>query len=1228
MAAPVECAEEAGAVQRTADSSTADADARPWHAVSVDDVVECLETHRNGLTPAEAERRLEAHGPNSLPTAKPRTALRRLLAQFHDVLIYVLLAAAVLAALLGHGVDTAVILLVVLINAFIGFIQEGRAEKALDAIKGMIEPNASVLRDGHRMVIRAEHVVPGDIVLLEAGDRVPADLRLVRARNLRIEEATLTGESVAVEKGAGPVDAAAALGDRTSMAYSGTFVVAGLGLGVAVATGLSTELGRISAMLGAVEPLTTPLVRQMSRFARQLTIMILGVSALVFAFATGLRHYPWAEAFMAVVGLAVAAIPEGLPAVMTITLAIGVQRMAARNAIIRRLPAVETLGSVSVICSDKTGTLTRNEMMAQTAVTAAGSVEATGEGYEPRGALWRDGREFDIAENPVMQELALAALLCNDAALRQSGSGWVVDGDPMEGALMSFAAKAGCDADATRRQFPRADEIPFDSRHRFMATLHHAHENGSVAYVKGAPERVLSMCSAQQGAQGLEPVDHAHWCAAIEALARKGQRVLALATKKTPQSMQELTFSDVESGLSLLGVVGLIDPPRAEAIMAVEECRNAGIRVKMITGDHAATASAIAQRLGLAHHEAVITGERLQELNEEEFERAAREMTVFARTTPEHKLRLVEALQSQGHVVAMTGDGVNDAPALKRADVGVAMGRKGTEAAKEAAEMVLADDNFASIVAAVCEGRTVYDNLKKVIGWTLPTNGGEAMAIIVAIFFGLTLPMTPVQILWINMVTAVGLGLTLAFEPTEPEVMRRSPRAPSEPVLSGFLIWRVAFVSLLFVAGSFGLFFWAEERGLPIEEARTIVVNAIVIMEIFYLFSIRRPLAASFPWTGLLSAPAIVIGVGAITAAQFLFTYAPFMQTIFDTRSMSLVDAAAVIGVGAGLYLVLELEKFVQRRFDLEAPDAAYLETPSAGRLWQTLAGAVVVAALGSGLLYWTLQERMASRYVREPAERGSTIRTVTTTGIVHALSSEPVLARASGVLQTLYCERGDKVQAGQLCAKIDPVVHQATLDRRAFELAEASARRKQNELRLARAKTALERVQTEAKRGAASRRAVAKSRAALERATTRVAQDEAELVQRRVALRAAEIDLANTEVVSPVDGVVVARNVEMGQMVDAGADAALFQIAAGLATVRVEADVSAQDVARIRLGDRVSFTVDALADHTFEGAVTQIDGRGHAPMERGGNEIVITASNPDLALMPGMGANVRIAVD
>jgi magnesium-transporting ATPase (P-type) len=634
----------------------------------------------------------------------------------------------------------------------------------------------------------------------------------------------------------------------------------------------------------------------------------------VFAVAVYLRGYGVDEAFMAVVGLAVAAIPEGLPAVLTIVLAIGVRRMAARSAIVRRLPAVETLGSVSVICSDKTGTLTRNEMMVSGLVTGDACFEVTGSGYAPVGDFLLGGREVEPGDSPELRELAEAAVLCNDAELREDPSGWVVDGDPMEGALVSLAVKAGLDPDRVRLDLPRDDEIPFDATHRFMATLHHSHEDGAFALVKGAPERVLRMCATERRGGGLAPVDAARWQEMTQRLASAGQRVLAFAVQPVPDGKQDLVFADLDGNATMLGLVGLIDPPSDEAVEAVRDCASAGIRVVMITGDHARTAQAIARQLGLGDEPKVAEGSAIDSLDDDALRALVREVTVFARTTPEHKLRLVEALQAYGLVVAMTGDGVNDAPALKRADVGVAMGRKGTEAAKEAAEMVLADDNFASIVAAVREGRTVYDNMVKVIGWSLPTNGGEALAIVAAIALGVALPITPLQILWVNMITAVTLGLTLAFEPTEPGTMQRRPRPAGRPILVPLLVWRVLFAAVLFVIGVFGLFYAARLQGQGLEEARTIAVNTLVVMEIFYLFAVRYVHGSALTWAGVVGTPAVLAGVAAVTIAQVVFTWWPPMQSVFGTRPLGWRSCVAILAAGLAMLAVIEVEKWIVRR--------------------------------------------------------------------------------------------------------------------------------------------------------------------------------------------------------------------------------------------------------------------------------------------------------------------------
>jgi len=864
------------------------------HAQDTGHVLAALASSPSGLTAQEAAGRLAQDGPNSLPQPPRQSALRRFLLQFHNLLIYVLLASAATALLLGHGIDAAVILAVVLANAAIGFVQEGKAEQALDSIRRMVDPQAAVLRNGHRATIPAEEIVRGDIVLLEAGDRVPADLRLIHARSLRIEEAPLTGESVPSDKSTAASPPDAPLGDRQGMAFSGCFVAAGQGRGVVVATAGATELGRISTLLGSVERLQTPLLRQMDGFARRLTLIILAICALAFAFATLVRGYPIGEAFMTMISLAVAAIPEGLPAVLTITLAIGVQRMATRHAIIRRLPAVETLGSVSVICSDKTGTLTRNEMAVRSVVTATADYEATGQGYAPEGALHRNGAPADSAADPAadpaLNELLHAAALCNDAELHETDGTWRVDGDPMEGALLALAARAGLDPQALRRDLPRRDEIPFDSRLRYMATLH---ADGRIL-VKGAPERIIALCAHELHAEGPRPRNEAAWHEIVDRLAAQGQRVLAFAALEADPSRETIDEAAL-NGAILLGCVGLIDPPREEAAAAIAKCRAAGIAVVMITGDHAATAGEIARQIGLSETPRVVTGQEIENWDDARLKTEVQAIPVFARASPEHKLRLVHALQANNLTVAMTGDGVNDAPALKRADVGIAMGRKGTEVAKDASDMVLADDNFASIVAAVREGRTVYDNLLKVIGWTLPTNGGEALIIL----------------------AALALGLTLAFEPTEPGAMRRPPRAPGAGILTGELAWRIVFVSCLFMAGAFGMFFWAESRGLPIETSRTLVVNTIVAMEIFYLFSVRYTDTTALTWRGALGTNAVLLGVAGVTLAQLAFTYLPALQSIFGTTAISPAEGAAVLAVGVALLVAVELEKRARRSLRL-----------------------------------------------------------------------------------------------------------------------------------------------------------------------------------------------------------------------------------------------------------------------------------------------------------------------
>lgn len=887
-----------------------------WHSVSTEEALLGLGVTALGLESGEVEKRLATYGPNRLVEAARRSAFTRFFLHFHNILIYVLLGCAVVTAALDHWIDTAVILAVVVVNAVIGYIQEGKAEKAMDAIRHMLAPHANVVRDGERTSIEGDQLVPGDIVLLEAGDKVPADLRLLTAHGMSVQEAVLTGESVPVEKHTTPVAESSSLGDRSCMAYSGTLVTAGQGKGVVVATGAATEVGRISGLLSVVETLVTPLVAQMSVFAKWLTLFILLVAGLLLAYGHFVGQQDFSAMFMAVVGLSVAAIPEGLPAVLTITLAVGVQAMARRNAIVRRLPAIETLGAVSVICTDKTGTLTRNEMMVTSVLTHRHIFTLDGEGYAPEGRLKLDAAEVSPLEYAVLEELARAATLCNDAAIRFHDGMWHVEGDPMEGALLAFSAKMGVDARKEDARWTRMDAIPFDATHRFMATLNHDSERHAFVFVKGAPERILSMCAHQRGAQGeREPLDTAYWNDKAESIAALGQRVLAFAVKTGDAERAVLTHDEVKGTLTLLGMVGMIDPPRAEAIAAVAECHGAGIRVKMITGDHAKTAAAIGRQIGLQNADYVLTGSDLDKMDDEALRCAVLECDIFARTSPEHKLRLVMALQAHGMTVAMTGDGVNDAPALKRADAGIAMGKKGSEAAKEASDLVLADDNFASIAAAVREGRTVYDNIKKVIVWTLPTNAGEAMVIILALLLGLTLPITPVQILWINLITAVTLGLALAFEPTEAHTMRRPPRPRDEPLLSGGIIWHIIFVSLLFLCGVYGVYSYAIDQGYSLDLARTIAVNTLVVMEIFHLFFIRNIYGTSLTWQALRGTKVIWMVVVVIALAQAAITYAPPLQKVFATESVPFWDGVLIVAVGLALFVIIETEKQIRLAF-------------------------------------------------------------------------------------------------------------------------------------------------------------------------------------------------------------------------------------------------------------------------------------------------------------------------
>ena len=896
-----------------ATNANTDTNTTAWHAISADEVVKRLATDgEKGLEAAETAARLQKYGPNRLPEGRKRGPLMRFLAQFNNILVYVLLGAGFIKLMLNLWVDAGIIFAVVVLNALLGFIQEGKAEKALDSIRNMLSAEARTVRGGEARMIPAEALVPGDVVILESGDKIPADLRLVDAKNLRTEEAALTGESVPADKTTEVVPANATVGDRENMAFSGTMVVSGRATGIVVATGSETELGRINQLLASVSPLETPLLRQIKKFGYSVTAAIGVISVLIFAYGKWVEGMPFVELFQAVVGIAVSLIPEGLPALITITLAIGVQRMARRNAIIRRLPAVETLGSVSRICSDKTGTLTLMEMMVVSAVTAESAYEVSGDGYAPEGEVQKD--DEPAGKDPVLALMGRVSMLCNDAELFQEEGAWKVEGDPTEGALYPFASKLGMDRATEQAASPRIDAIPFESEHKFMATLHKSAAS-EVLFVKGAPEVILEHCDRQQTASGqAAPLDRAHFMQASDRLAAQGERVLALAWLESPAvKAGSLGPADLPKTLVLLGLIGLLDPPRKEAIEAVKECHGGGIRVTMITGDHKITAAAIAKMLGIGDGTTAITGAEIEDMDTATLQERVRDIDVFARASPEHKLRLVKAIQANRQIVAMTGDGVNDAPSLKKADIGVAMGIKGTEVTKEAAGMILADDNFASITAAVKEGRTVYNNIEKAMLFLLPTNVAQALVIAVAIFLGFTMPITAPQVLWVNMVTSVALGLVISFEPHEIDVMSRPPRAVGRPIVTSFGIWRIVFVGLALLAYTLWAFFWMKSHGASDALARTTAVNAITIGQVFYLLNSRYLLDSSFSPTAHMGNKYLPLGIGAVVILQLLFTYAPPFQAMFGNEAIQLWVWPRLFAGGLLFFAVVEAEKFVIR---------------------------------------------------------------------------------------------------------------------------------------------------------------------------------------------------------------------------------------------------------------------------------------------------------------------------
>ncbi|WP_264642689.1 cation-transporting P-type ATPase [Candidatus Symbiopectobacterium sp. NZEC127] len=878
----------------------------------VEQVLARLDTSVTGLDSQDAVKRLQTYGENTLPQKQGKPAWLRFLAHFNDVLIYVLLAAALLKAVMGHWVDMSVILGVAVINALIGHIQESNAEKSLKSIRNMLSSEALVIRQGKHETVPTTALVPGDIVVIRAGDRIPADLRVIEAHNLCVEEAILTGESTVVQKQTGALSGDLPLGDRLNLLFSGTTVSSGGGQGVVIATGGDTELGHINQMMADIEKHRTPLLVQMDKLGKAIFILILVMMAALFVFSILFRDMPVSELTLSLISLAVASVPEGLPAIISIILSLGVQAMARQRAIIRKLPTVETLGAMTVICSDKTGTLTMNEMTVKAIITADAVYRVDGDSYEPVGAIHslEDSHPVSIAADSLLARYLRTIDLCNDSQLIKDDSGfWKITGGPTEGALKVLAAKATLPAVETALR----SKIPFDSQYKYMAT-HYRVGTEEQILITGAPDVLFRLCQQQLTDGGVQPFDLGYWESKMAEYAREGLRMVAAAWKPAAEGQQALTHKDLEQGAVFLGIAGMMDPPRPEAITAISDCLQAGIRVKMITGDHPETAMSIGKMLGIGNADKAITGRELEKMDAETLSAAAQNYDIFARTSPEDKFRLVQALQTRKEIVGMTGDGVNDAPALKQADVGIAMGIKGTEVTKEAADMVLTDDNFATIASAVKEGRRVYDNLKKTILFIMPTNLAQGLLIIIALLAGNLIPLTPVLILWMNMATSATLSFGLAFESGEKTIMKRPPRDPSLHVMDGFAIWRVAFVGTMIALSAFALEAWLQPQGHSAELIRTVLLQTLVTAQWFYMLNCR--VSNGFSLTkGLLANRGIWIVSAVLLVLQLAIIYLPFMQMLFGTEALPFRYWLITFAIGFVMFLIVEAEKPLTRRW-------------------------------------------------------------------------------------------------------------------------------------------------------------------------------------------------------------------------------------------------------------------------------------------------------------------------
>ena len=881
-----------------------------WYQIEVKEIFHRLKTSEEGLTDMEVKARLIEYGPNKLAEEQKISRLKILLHQFKSPLIYILIIAATVTGFLREFIDMGVIMAVLILNAVIGYFQEYRAEQSVRALKKMVVQKARVLRDGKEKEIGSEDLVPGDIVFLSSGVKVPADMRLFKTNELKIDEAMLTGESVPVEKTTHAIkEENLTPGDQKNMAFMGTAAVIGRAKGIVVETGGRTVLGQIATEVKELSITRTPLQQKIEKFAKFIGLLVLSGASAIFlvGIILGIKA---SDMFITAVAAAVATVPEGLPIVVTIAMAIGISRMARRNAIIRRLPAVETLGSTTVIGSDKTGTLTKNEMTVKLIYDGEHVYEVTGSGYEPAGEILHEGMPVKIKEHKNLELVLRIGLLCNESNIYEEEGRFNVDGDPTEGALIVSAVKSGLNPEDEKGHYPQLGLVPFESHRGYMATLHR-HGAKKRIFIKGAPEKLLEMCAGCAAKEELRTKEILH---TAHLFAKDGMRVLAMAYKEAPHEMEELTHQDVEGALIFAGLQGMIDPPRPEAVEAIKGCKEAGIRVVMITGDHAATASAIAKMLGISTDETkVLTGREMEVMGDDELFEKAKDISVFARVSPQHKLRIVQQLIKRGEVVAVTGDGVNDAPALKAAHIGVAMGKTGTDVAKESSDMVIADDNFASIFSAVEEGRIVFDNIRKVTFFLIPTGFAAVLSILFSMFLGIPIPYFPAQLLWINLVTNGLQDVALAFEPGEKGIIKRPPRDPKEGIMSRLMIERSIIVGLLISVGVIYNFVDALDKGASVEKARTIAVTTMVFFQFFQAWNSRSERESIFR-ISLISNPFLFYTMLAAFLAQLAFVYVPALQWVFRTEPITADEWLQIGVISMTVIAVAEADKWLRRR--------------------------------------------------------------------------------------------------------------------------------------------------------------------------------------------------------------------------------------------------------------------------------------------------------------------------